>query len=762
MSVSRCVKCDTPLPPDGHGNLCKECAEKIKTLAETEVFSSYSPQVPPNIGLIQQAFPQLEIISQLGHGGMGDVFKARQVHLDRYVALKILSTDLAERPAFAKRFAREGKILAKLNHPNIVAVFDFGQATVELPDGKSPTWFYLILEFVDGVNLRQAMREKSITPSQAVAIIPQICSALQYAHNEGVLHRDIKPENILLDAKGQIKIADFGIGKLVQEPTERSHESDDASTSILTQVGTVLGTPKYMAPEQLETPDQVDHRADIYSLGLVFYELLTGSLPGLTPPEGKTESPLEAPIDTIVYKAIKRNRSERYQSADELRTVVEDVLHSRSPSQGTSALVPKATNTIFVAVICVLVLTMLAFVGGGIAYWLLSVDRDEIATTVATPPPVDPAVTSDESVIELPPSNPLLVKNISKYDADKAEELLETLARMSGVSRKEELVGCHYWTICCSLNKQGTLLATGTGMYDKNARIFDLETKLPILKDMPHVGDQWSWIEDIAFHPVLPYLFTTTKYGEGVHVWSTETCDALPDYAIPDESKARRIAVSGDGKYLIAGTWGGRIFALNGETGEIIREYRTRHSTEVRAIAFHPDDKMFATISLDRSICFWDVDQEECLRYIPYSVAGKPTCLYFSPTGSRIAVASNNEKDALVYDVESGELLANYGGYGETIWTVDFSPDDRFVITGDNKRRAIIWDAITKKPVWTDDRSGGDGANDVYRVILTPAQDRLIVASGYNPSIYEMPPEIRVESSQGKEPEEAQPAKSPE
>jgi WD40 repeat protein len=215
---------------------------------------------------------------------------------------------------------------------------------------------------------------------------------------------------------------------------------------------------------------------------------------------------------------------------------------------------------------------------------------------------------------------------------------------------------------------------------------------------------------------------------------------------MPDESKARRIAVSGDGKYLIAGTWGGRIFALNGETGEIIREYRTRHSTEVRAIAFHPDDKMFATISLERAICFWNVEQEECVRAIPYSIGDKPTCLSFNSTGDRIAVSSENrEKYALVYDVESGELTANYGGYGENIMAVNFSPDDRFVITGDKRRRVVIWDAVTKAPVWTDDSSGGDGANDIYRVILTPTQDRLIVASGYNPTVYEMPVEVHRE-----------------
>jgi len=736
MSVSLCIKCDTPLPSEGHGNLCKDCAEKIKTMAETEVFSEYSPQVPPNIALIQQAFPQLEIISQLGHGGMGEVFKARQVHLDRYVAVKILSSDLAERPAFAKRFAREGKILAKLNHPNIVSVFDFGQATVDLPDGKKLSWFYLILEFVDGVNLRQAMLDKSITPNQAVAIIPQICSALQYAHNEGVLHRDIKPENILLDSKGQIKIADFGIGKLVQEPAEHDHESDEANTSILTQVGTVLGTPKYMAPEQLESPNLVDHRADIYSLGLVFYELLTGSLPGVTPSEQSTHSSLEAPIDTIVYKAIKRNRSERYQSAEEFRAVVEDVINSRVPSQGT--LVSRANNTLLITAVCVLMAMVVGWIG-----WAVWNDRgsqitDETQTTATHPHPDGPADTPDDPTTETPtesqPLNPLLVKNIH-FNTDNAEELMYSLRRMSDLSPKYDLSGCFSWTTKCAMNAQGTLLATGSNEDDSYARIFDLATHRS-LQDMPHEGG----VQGIAFHPVLPRLVTTDRQGD-VHVWDTETGGKLADYTLPDDNKAWCVAVSSDGKSLIAGTTTGRIFALDGETGEVIREFRSRHNGEICSIDFHPDGGMFATIGEERTIDFWNIDQNESVRAITYSTLGKPHFLCFSPTGSRIAVTSEwNDKFANVYRVDTGELLANYGGYDDAdIRSVNFSPDERFVLTGDVNYRVVIWDALTKKPVWTDTRHQG---NHIYRVILTPAQDRLIVASGFNPSIYTMPPEI--------------------
>ena len=156
----------------------------------------------PSIESVAAAFPQLEIIEIIGFGGMGVVYKARQPHLDRWVALKVLPQTMASDPAFAERFQREARFLARLNHPNIVTVYDFGQ---------SAGYCFLLLEYVDGVNLRQAMQAGRFSSQEALAIVPKICEALQFAHEKGVLHRDIKPENILLDSQGRVKLADFGI-----------------------------------------------------------------------------------------------------------------------------------------------------------------------------------------------------------------------------------------------------------------------------------------------------------------------------------------------------------------------------------------------------------------------------------------------------------------------------------------------------------------------------------------------------------------------
>ncbi|HEX3717043.1 MAG TPA: serine/threonine-protein kinase [Verrucomicrobiae bacterium] len=313
--LKRCPKCGLPIPDEAPQGLCPKCV-LLHASIPTE---GGKHQPSPSLEEVAAAFPQLEILQLIGQGGMGFVFKARQPRLERLVALKILPKLLAADPAFAERFTREARVLARLNHPNIVAIHDFGQA------GE---FFYLLMEFVDGVNLRQAMMAGRFTAAQALAVVPKICEALQFAHNEGILHRDIKPENIMVDLKGRVKIADFGIAKLV---------GGTQSEGTLTGSGATLGTPHYMAPEQLEKPATVDHRADIYSLGVVFYEMLTGELPlgRFQPPSHKVE--IDVRLDEVVLHALEKEPSRRYQQASQVKTAVETIASAAPPLPGAPA-----------------------------------------------------------------------------------------------------------------------------------------------------------------------------------------------------------------------------------------------------------------------------------------------------------------------------------------------------------------------------------------------------------------------------------------
>jgi len=327
--ANHCPKCQAPLPANAPQGLCPKCL-LAAAATPTEAGQPAAKDPPPRIEEVADAFPQLEILEIIGQGGMGVVFKARQPRLDRLVALKLLPQSLAADAAFTERFNREARVLARLNHPNIVTVYDFGQ---------SGGFFFLLMEFVDGVNLRQAMQAGRFTPQQAMMLVPKICEALQFAHDEGILHRDIKPENILLDTRGRVKIADFGIAKLVGEAREKL---------TLTASGHAMGTPHYMAPEQLEHPQDVDQRADIYSLGVVFYEMLTGERPigRFAPPS--TKSTVDPRVDDIVFHALEKERETRVRSATEVKTSVEAITgHQKSPPSPPAPQAPHLHTTCY-------------------------------------------------------------------------------------------------------------------------------------------------------------------------------------------------------------------------------------------------------------------------------------------------------------------------------------------------------------------------------------------------------------------------------
>lgn len=298
---------------DAPAGLCAACLLREGLATDTATGGGTPPFTPPSPAELAPHFPQLEIHELVGRGGMGAIYKARQPALDRWVALKILPPARTQEPGFAERFNREARALARLTHPNVVAVHDFGQAG---------GYAYLVMEFVDGVNLRQLERAGRLSPRDALAIVPQVCDALQYAHDEGVVHRDIKPENILVDRRGRVKIADFGLARLLAvEPADER----------LTGEGQVMGTPHYMAPEQVEHPREVDHRADIFSLGVVFYELLTGELPlgKFPPPSRKVE--IDVRLDDVVLRALEKEPARRYQQAGEVKTDVETIARTVPP-----------------------------------------------------------------------------------------------------------------------------------------------------------------------------------------------------------------------------------------------------------------------------------------------------------------------------------------------------------------------------------------------------------------------------------------------
>jgi serine/threonine protein kinase len=352
---NKCPQCGNPLPANAPAGLCPACLLNAGAAVDSVTEPRQPAFTPPSVAEIAEKFPQLEILELIGKGGMGAVYKARQRQLDRIVALKILPPGIGDSPAFAERFAREAKALAKLNHPGIVTIYDFGRA-----DGL----FYFFMEFVDGVNLRQLLHAGRISAREALAIVPQICDALQFAHDQGIVHRDIKPENILLDRRGRVKVADFGLAKIMGNdgradlPVSREDGAAQqrCPTDALTDAGKVMGTPQYMAPEQREHPAEVDHRADIYALGVVFYQMLTGELPGkkIEPPSNKVQ--IDVRLDEVVLRALEKKPELRYQQASVLKTQVETIASTAGSNEPTQKRKPDH----FWRWIAVVVLAMIA------------------------------------------------------------------------------------------------------------------------------------------------------------------------------------------------------------------------------------------------------------------------------------------------------------------------------------------------------------------------------------------------------------------
>jgi serine/threonine protein kinase len=298
MDLLECSKCRNPITSgiaDRLGGVCLECLRRFAMTPEGEPAAE---DLPLKVG---STFRGYQILQLIARGGMGVVYKARQLDLDRVVALKVLSPDLAREPGFARRFNEEAKALALLSHPNIVQVFDFA---------RTPELYYLVLEFVHGRSLRQLLNETRPGVRESRQILSQVCAALAHAHDQGIIHRDIKPENVLVALDGRVKVADFGLAKILRH--------DDLGNGS-TRTGLVMGTPRYMAPERFDRPDSVDHRCDIYALGVVLYELLTGAVAEgrFGPPSGHPGIPPE--FDRIVFKALAQEPDRRYQNVSELR-----------------------------------------------------------------------------------------------------------------------------------------------------------------------------------------------------------------------------------------------------------------------------------------------------------------------------------------------------------------------------------------------------------------------------------------------------------
>lgn len=369
------------VPPEGKGR------------AKTQPAPSNQPPDFVEARELSDLFPEFEIGERLGAGGMGVVFRARQKSLDRPVAIKILNPKLLGDPEFEERFEREAKTMAMLGHPNIVGIHDFGV--------KGP-YHFLVMEFVEGRDLQKMICSGSLDPALAFSIIHQVCDALHHAHQNGIVHRDIKPGNILVDRNGVAKIGDFGLARVVRPTADVS----------LTMTNAGMGTPAYMAPEQLAGAKSSDARSDIFALGVVVYEMLTGSTPYGNFPPPTSRLPRRNPrLDEAILRAMDPDPASRPADPREISRLIAE-------SEGTAPAdkaVGKAIRQRPVLLVSALVLVL---AGAG---WIWS----KRGQPILPPPPEALRVPAEPSLEDLLPKTGL-----------RGTDEFERMRRRGGVLRR--------------------------------------------------------------------------------------------------------------------------------------------------------------------------------------------------------------------------------------------------------------------------------------------------------------------------------------
>ncbi|MBI2901637.1 MAG: protein kinase [Planctomycetes bacterium] len=577
---------------------------------------------------VGETFHGLEILEQIGRGGMGVVYKARQPGLDRVVALKLLLPDKSARGDFEARFGREAKALAALSHANIVTVFEFG---------TDPAGFYFTMEFVDGANLRENLKSRKLATDEAVRIALQVCEGLEYAHAEGIVHRDIKPENILIDRKGRVKIADFGLAKLV---------GSTAETLLLTQSGAMVGTAAYMSPEQMENAREVDQRTDIYSTGIVLYEMLTGERPlGRFDPPSK-HAPVPAGLDEAVMKALSKNPRDRYANVGEFRQALlphASTVVSQRAGKKRRNLIP----WIVLADVLVAIVVLAAW-----RPWKKPLPPSPLespSTPVKSDPP--PFTIAYEEVRSVKPPHSILGSVAFTPDG----KILAT----SGVGSTLSL-----WEV-----ETGNLLAT----LDARAVAVPSIAISPDGKTLAAVA--------LTFPPSISLQFWDLATRAQTRVFAAELVGAA-------------LAFSPDGKTIASAGEDGVVRIWDVAMDQEPKRCAS-HVGTVWSVAFSADGRLLASVGDDEVVHIWDLHDQREMRILKGHV-GTIYAVTFLPDGQRV-VSAGADHLIRVWHSDSGAELFKLDGHLLRIGSLSVRADGRVLASAGDEKKILLWDLAQRK-----------------------------------------------------------------
>jgi len=705
-------------------------------------------------GLVGRQFGPYRVLSLLGHGGMGSVWLAERADglFTRHVALKLVHPALKSR-VMSERFGREREILASLNHPHIARLLDAG--TTE--DGQS----YLALDYVCGTPLTTYCDRHRLSVHERLELFRQVLSAVQYAHAHLVIHRDLKPANILVTEEGQVQLLDFGIAKLMSEGQAKETE--------LTQLGGRALTPDYAAPEQIAGAS-ITTAADVYALGVMLFELLTGARPyklkrdsrgaleeailtadpvapsRMTMSEADAEArsttlkklstTLRGDLDTIAIKALKKSPAERYATANAFAEDIEryqrgDVVLAQPDSVAYRALKFARRHWVGIAVTGVLILTLAAGLGAtSYEARIASEQRDAAAVQRdAAAQQRDAARQAQSRLLTEAAAQHLKDEDVAGAQGIILEVLRNPeLARMrtpaaisvfqktrAADSELAVLSGHNKNVTFASYSPDGARIATASA--DTTARIWDARTGAQLIVLSGHVDRVYS----AAFSPDGSRIVTASA-DKTARIWDAR-------------SGASLVVLSGHGDVIYAAAFspdGGRIVTASADKTARIWDARTGvqlavlsgHTDQVRSIAYSPDGARIVTVSFDKTARVWDARNAGQLAVL----SGHEDVVFsagYSPDGTRIVTASY-DTTARIWDARTGKQLSLLSRPGERLYSAAYSPDGRHIVTASDGKTARIWDARTGMPLAV---LSGHG-DRVYIAAYSPDATRIVTASG--------------------------------